>query len=543
MANHSKRNRLFSIPALMLLVIMITLSCKKNPGLGEDPYKGGKERLGVSFLENDTDNDPGIQGGEYNFRVRGLMAFKDKFEFFLNGQKADVLSLTDSTIRVKIPEYASSGGATVVLEGQTFFGPNLTIEGKVNIDATFKAVIGSDYPIYDMFKLPSNDYIIVGSFTNYENKNVSKGINRIAKINALGEYVTDFSAKKKAINVGADGGLLSINQLSGGKFIVTGRFNTFDGMKGINNITRINSDGRLDSAVVRLINPTPDNPSKDQDTVATFNGGVDGRILNSFIKDEKIIVVGDFKNYYRNYYDGSTKGNTVVDVTKMVQVLRMNADGSLDLSYNYNAGTKQSNVGGNGNINGAFMQTDGKIVLVGEFSTFNGEIVNRIARINTDGTLDKSFNSGLGADNAILSMSYNTVTKKILIAGRFITYNGVSRSGVAMLNADGSLDDSFKFGTLTGGFANFATQLSTGKVIVSGGFNTYNDIIRQGFMFLNPDGSLTAGYNNTGAFQGQINKVTETTTVAGTPALILVGSINKFDNKKVGNIVRLEIKK
>ncbi|MBB2150033.1 DUF5008 domain-containing protein [Pedobacter gandavensis] len=543
MANHSKRNRLFSISALMLLLTMITSSCKKDLVLGADPYKGGKEPLGVKFLENDTDNDPGIQGGEYNFRIRGLLNYKDKFEFFLNEQKAEVLSLTDSTIRVKIPEYASSGGATVVLEGQTFFGPNLTIEGKVNIDPTFKATIGSDYSIYDMFKMPSNDYILVGAFTNYENKNVNRGINRIAKINALGEFVADFSAKKKAINVGADGGLLSINPLSGGKFIVTGRFNTFDGWKGINNITRINADGKLDSSVVQLINPTPDIPSKGQDTVATFNGGVDGRILNSFMKDNKIIVVGDFKNYYRNYYEGSTKGNTVTDVTKMAQVLRMNDDGSLDLSYNYNPGTKQSNAGGNGNINGAFMQADGKIILVGEFSTFNGETVNRIARINTDGTLDKSFNSGLGADNAILSMSYNSVTQKIMIAGRFSSYNGNPRSGVAMLNADGSLNDVFKFGVLAGGFANFATQLSTGKIIVSGGFNNYNGILRQGFMFLNPDGSLAAGYNNTGAFQGQINKVTETTTVAGTPALILVGSISKFDNKKVGNIVRISVKK
>lgn len=542
MANYSKRNKLFSIPVFMVLLCIIALSCKKSIVLGEDPYEGGKSRLAVKFLDSDTDSDPGVQGGEYTFRIRGLKAYEGKFEFFLNEMKVEVLNFTDSTIKVKVPVTASSGGASVVLEGQTFFGPNLTIEGNVGLDQTFKANIGSDYPIYDLTQLSNNDYIMVGAFTNYENKVVDRAVGRIVRTNPLGEYIKFYDQKKKRVNIGPDGGLLSINPLGSGKYLVTGRFNTYDGLKGINNITRINEDSKLDSAVVEVINPTPKDSSKDLDTVAAFNGGVDGRILNSFLKDDKIIIVGDFNYYLRNYYEGSTKGNYTVDATKMAQVLRMNADGSLDLSYNYNAATKQSNAGGNGVINGAFMQTDGKVVLAGEFSTFNGQTVNRIARINTDGTLDKSFNSGIGANETILSLSYNATTKKIMVAGRFNTYNGAPRAGVAMLNADGSLDENFKFGTLTGGFANFATQLNSGKVIVSGAFTTYNDILRQGFMFLNSDGKLTPGYNNTGAFQGQISKVTETKTVSGTPALLLIGSINKFDNKRVGNIVRIELK-
>lgn len=544
MAKHNQLNRLFSIPVFMLLLTFITFSCKKINTLGKDPYEGGKPRLAVKFLDVNNENDPGVQGGEYTFRIRGLMAYKDKFEFFLNEQKAEVLNFTDSTIRVKISEFASSGGATVVLEGQTFFGPNLTIEGKVGIDPTFRATIGSDAPIYDMLRLGSSDYMLVGAFTNYENKNSAKPINRITKANLFGEFLDLGEMEKKSRNnLGSDGALLSINELSGGKFLVTGRFNTYFGLKGINNITRLNSNATLDSTVVELINPDEKNPSKGFDTVATFNGGVDGRIMNSFVKDEKIVIVGDFKYHLRNYYEGSLKGNLTVDATKMAQILRMNADGSLDLSYNYNPGTKQSNAGGNGNINGAFMQSDGKVVMAGEFTSFNGVTVNRMVRINTDGTLDQSFNSGLGANDAILSLSYNVAKNKIMITGRFTAYNGVTRSGVAMLNADGSLDESFKFGTLAGGFANFATQLSTGKVIVSGGFKTYNEVIRQGFMILNPDGTMPAAYNNTGSFQGQISKVMETTTVSGVPAVILIGSINKFDNQKVGNIVRIEMKK
>jgi hypothetical protein len=215
----------------------------------------------------------------------------------------------------------------------------------------------------------------------------------------------------------------------------------------------------------------------------------------------------------------------------------------MDSTYNYNPSTRQGYAGGNGDINDAFMQTDGKIIAVGAFSSFNGLQANHIVRLNTDGSVDATFASGTGADGPVTSIRYNTTTGKMILAGSFKTYGGKARSGVVLLNADGSVDDTFQFGELTGGVPNFAAQLNNGKVLISGNFNKYNSIIRQGFMILNADGSLAAGYNNTGAFQGRITKVVETTSALGNPAVILVGDFNKFDNTKVGNIVRVELKK
>jgi uncharacterized delta-60 repeat protein len=215
----------------------------------------------------------------------------------------------------------------------------------------------------------------------------------------------------------------------------------------------------------------------------------------------------------------------------------------MDSTYNYNPGTRQGYAGGNGDINDAFMQADGKIIAVGAFSSFNGLQANHIVRLNTDGSVDATFASGTGADGPVTSIRYNATTGKMVLAGSFKTYGGKTKSGVVLLNADGSVDDTFQFGELTGGVPNFAAQLNNGKVLISGNFNKYNNIIRQGFMILNADGSLAAGYNNTGAFQGRITKVVETTSALGNPAVILVGDFNKFDNTKVGNIVRVELKK
>lgn len=60
-------------------------------------------------------------------------------------------------------------------------------------------------------------------------------------------------------------------------------------------------------------------------------------------------------------------------------------------------------------------------------------------------------------------------------------------------------------------------------------------------MILNADGTLANGYNNTGVFQGTIEKMIETTSTAGNPAIILVGNIFRFDNIPVKNILRVEL--
>jgi hypothetical protein len=77
--------------------------------------------------------------------------------------------------------------------------------------------------------------------------------------------------------------------------------------------------------------------------------------------------------------------------------------------------------------------------------------------------------------------------------------------------------------------------------MVSGSFTKYNNIIRPGFLILNPDGSLAAGYNNMGLFRGTINGFVELPSSGGMPAVMLVGNFDRFDNKEVGNIVKFRI--
>lgn len=527
----------FVVPlySLMLMAALTMPSCKKESVIA-DPYEGGKQPLGIKFANELAIPETGIQGEEATFKVRGLKPFEGKFQILLNETEAEILKLTDSTVTVKVPLTASTGGITVVADGQTFFGPSFPIEGRLSIDPSFKVISGANGPIFGMIPA-DNNYLMVGAFSDFDGKAALKPVNGISMMNSQGDFQPLMSAR------GAENGaLFSANRLDGGKLIVAGIMNSYNRRKGINGITRLNSDGSLDSSKVAVINLTPDKPLNGFDTVATFNGGVSGIIRKSFVRNNKITVLGNFEYYLRYFYDRSTRDEKRIDATKMKHIARLKEDGTMDSTFNFNMVTRQGNESLNASISDAFMQDDGKIVAIGEFTTFNGAAANRIARINEDGTQDKTFNVGTGADDVITSITYNRVKRKILITGLFRNFNGKPSNGAIMLNEDGTVDPFFNLGPVTGGIVTFAHQLNSGKIIVSGGFKSYAGVVRQGFMILNQNGTLAPGYNNTGTFQGLISTVIETTSALGNPAVILSGFISKFDNKRVGSVVRVEIK-
>src|SRR5690606_28104299 len=117
-------------------------------------------------------------------------------------------------------------------------------------------------------------------------------------------------------------------------------------------------------------------------------------------------------------------------------------------------------------------QNDGKIVIGGNFTTYNGAGRNRIARLNADSSMDTSFDPGLGANFIVYSTAIQT-DGKILIGGNFTTYNGTFMNRITRLNTDGSLDTSFNSGYPNSTVSTIAIQ-NDGKIIIGGNFTTYN---------------------------------------------------------------------
>jgi hypothetical protein len=82
----------------------------------------------------------------------------------------------------------------------------------------------------------------------------------------------------------------------------------------------------------------------------------------------------------------------------------------------------------------------------GDFTTYNGTSINRIVRLNTDGSIDNTFSIGTGFSNACYIGKLDS-NGKLYVGGFFTSYNGTGANYIIRLNSDGSRDTTFNMGT------------------------------------------------------------------------------------------------
>ncbi len=232
---------------------------------------------------------------------------------------------------------------------------------------------------------------------------------------------------------------------SDGKIIVTGGF--------------VNYNGVIKKRILRLL------PDGNIDTTFTGTGFNSNVYSCKLLPNGQILLSGDFVQY-----------NSVA----VPRVILLNADGTRDVSFNPSI---------QGLVNNLSVQNNGKIILAGNFQSVNGVSKNNMARLNADGTLDATFDVGSGSNLAVNKI-FIQPDGKILCAGPFTQFNGLSANRIVRLNIDGSGDTSFNYGT---GFNNTVTDIEMqpdSKIILSGIFTSYNGIARQKLVRLNLDGSI-----------------------------------------------------
>ena len=215
---------------------------------------------------------------------------------------------------------------------------------------------------------------------------------------------------------------------------------------------------------------------KNNTALYTKNIGADvGRISNNFVhKNNKPLTDINFNNS--------------PDPSKTSYITRLNADGTIDNTFN--PGT-----GANNTVAEVAIQPDGKLIIAGYFTSFNGKNSKSIVRLLANGTVDHSFNPGTGPDNGIDALALQP-DGKILIGGAFNTYNGMSVKRVARLNADGTLDKTFKLDKEIDGLVFTMLLQPNGKILVGGYFNSFNGKVRfGGITRLNADGSFDKSFN------------------------------------------------
>ncbi|MBL9138156.1 MAG: hypothetical protein JNK85_19970 [Verrucomicrobiales bacterium] len=133
---------------------------------------------------------------------------------------------------------------------------------------------------------------------------------------------------------------------------------------------------------------------------------------------------------------------------------------------------------------------DGKILVAGIFSELAGKPANNVGRLLHDGTLDPDFDVAGGPLGGVTDLAV-APDGKIYIAGPFSLVNGYQRERVARLNADGSLDLTFKTELAQGDVQTVFCVLPTadGKVYVGGVFEKWGQHATVSLVRLHADGT------------------------------------------------------
>jgi uncharacterized delta-60 repeat protein len=371
----------------------------------------------------------------------------------------------------------------------------LNTDGTQDTTFTTNTGTGVDGSINSIAIQSDGKIILGGAFTTFNGVTV----NRIVRLNTNGTRDTTFTTNT---GTGAPSSVSAIAIQSDGKIVLGGLFLTFNGVT-VNRIVRLNTDGTQDTAF----------------TTNTGTGASSTVRAIAIQSDGKIVLGGDFTTF-----------NTVT----VNRIVRLNSDGTRDTTFTTNTGTAAST-----SIDAIAIQSDGKIVLGGTFSTFNGVTVNLIVRLNSDGTRDTIFttNTGIGASNSVSAIAIQS-DGKIILGGAFTTFNGVTVNRIVRLNTNGT-QDTAGFPTNTGaGLSVVAVAIqSDGKIILGGGFTTFNGVTVNRIVRLNTDGTQdTAFTTNTGTgATSTVNSI----AIQSDGKIILGGAFPAFNGVTVNRIVRL----
>ena len=376
--------------------------------------------------------------------------------------------------------------------------------------------------------------LIGGSFTTVN----GTARTRIARLTATGTLDTTFNPGS-----GADATVNLLVLQPDGKMIVGGDFAHFAGV-ACAGLVRVNADGTLDPSFTynNAAGGIPTSLVVQSDGKIVLGGGLYTDGGNTWLAAFRLNADGSTDTTFRAAVESQSSGTVALEAdgkpvvggsfatlngVPRLRLARFDVDGTLDGAYN--AGTNL-----NGTINAVAVQGNGTVVIGGAFTLVSGGARNRVARLLSDGTLDASFDPGTGADGPVATLAVQA-DGKVLLGGTFASLNGTARSGLARLNADGTLDAACTASCGPGGSVLALTVQPDGKAILAGTFTQVNGVARNGVARLNTDGTLDAGFDpGTGA-----NAAVETVAVQVDGKVLLGGTFTQFNGASHGQLARL----
>jgi uncharacterized delta-60 repeat protein len=313
---------------------------------------------------------------------------------------------------------------------------------------------------------------------------------------------------------GMNGDVFALSLNSSAQILAGGNF-TAVGTTARGRIARLNTDGTLDSGFLNGLDGA--------------NAAVNALVCQTTLSDaDRVLVGGAF---------------TTIDDQNRYFIARLMNDGTLDTSFNPG--------GGADNVVNALAETffaNGtnlarKIYVGGAFASFNGNHSPGVERLNNDGTVDYGFNVGSGADGSVYAVAVYPTNSiywgKVLVGGSFAHFNGVANNNLVRLNSDGSLDTTFNsnLGFDTNGIVHALAVQVDGSILVGGSFTNFNGTPLNDIAHLNSGGSLDTGFVADTA--GGANGTVEAIVLQPDNRIVVAGQFTQFNGVTRNHITRL----
>ncbi len=352
-----------------------------------------------------------------------------------------------------------------------------------------------------------------------------------------------------------DPSITDIDLLSTGKFVMSGEFNSYNGTSA-NRIIQLNADGTVYSGFSYGSGFTPDTTNEIAELsdgrliivgqFTNYNGTSCTRIIglngNGTVNtgfttgtgfnvdpgpierqsDDKVVIGGNFWEY-----NGTTSP----------KIIRLNTDGSYDNTFVVGSGFTSGGTFNNldSEVGCLAIQSDGKIVVGGNFDAYSGTSVTRICRLNSDGSLDNTFSTGTGLNGVPVEIKIQS-DGKIVVGGFFTSYNGTTSNRIVRLNTDGSIDTSFSGVTTGFNEAVLAIEfLSDERIVIGGDFTSYNSSSANKIICLNTNGSV----NTSMTFGTGFNLYVSAINVLEFNNLLVGGLFNTYKGLSANKLIKL----
>lgn len=310
-------------------------------------------------------------------------------------------------------------------DGQVVFGGRATTVGTTAVnglgrlsdtgalDVNFNRVTGATpLPVLALARQADGRIIVGGDFTSLR----GLALSRVGRLESDGGIDSSFNPGS-----GANGGVKALAIQADGRILVGGAFTTFDGVQRLG-LVRLLPDGSLDESFFNV--PISGVTEMDVEAIALLpNGQV---MVGGLIRTGEVDQI---------FEGGFSSG-----------VLRLNEDGSLDESFDIGAGAHLTgDRSAVQRVMALALQTDGKVVVGGAFTAFDGVSALRVARLNTNGSVDTAFQTALGVNgaNALVRSLSLQGDGRILVAGHFTALGGTIRTYLGRLLATGAIDTNF----------------------------------------------------------------------------------------------------